>query len=593
MDASASAGYLRDMHTLFDAGTVSGLTDRQLLQRFTGERGASAEAAFEVLVLRHGPMVMRVCRNALGQEQAEIHDAFQATFLVLVRKCNSIRRFDSVGSWLFGVATRVARRARAEAARRRSAELQGGLRIAATADRGSDSTDIQDLGPLLQAEVERLPERLRAVVILCYWEGLTHEQAATRLGCPLGTVRSRVARARGLLHRRLSRRGLEPVAGVMLAAFDSPAFLKAGALEIPGSLVSSTVLIAKQAAAGASIAKLTPPAIASLVRNIIGSMFMTKVKSIVACLLLLSAGAYGLTLAAPQAQQRTQRPAPTSDGPRRPAAAKSKAQPALETLGEYVVEPPDTLVIEVLEALPGRPVSGEHLVRPDGKVSLGFYGEIYVAGLTLPEIKEKVVLHLKKLIGPQKLGLMEAGEPVAPRDSDLVFVQLAKSNSKFYYLQGAFVIPGRVPVTGRERILDAVNKANGLASEADSNQVFLYRVGSNGGPLKTLKIDIDQITLGDDLSTNYELIPGDRLVVRRRAGSIPETEDKLSTPAEAVAPQPSRLDRDPERPQATDDPASKASPGDVIESLQRFDKRLGEVERKLSLILEALGSARR
>ena len=372
----------------------------------------------------------------------------------------------------------------------------------------------------------------------------------------------------------------------------SPAFLKASAFEIPGSLVNSIVQIGKQTAAGASIAKLTSPSIASLVRNIIGSMFMTKVKSIVACLLLLSAGAYGLTLAAPQAQ-RTQRPAPTSDGPRRPAAAKSKAQPALETLGEYVVEPPDTLVIEVLEALPGRPVSGEHLVRPDGKVSLGFYGEIYVAGLTLPEIKEKVVLHLKKLIGPQKLGLMEAGEPVAPRDSNLVFVQLAKSNSKFYYLQGAFVIPGRVPVTGRERILDAVNKANGLASEADSNQVFLYRVGSNGGPLKTLKIDIDQITLGDDLSTNYELIPGDRLVVRRRAGSIPETEDKLATPAEAVAPQPSRLDRDPERPQATDDPASKAAPGDVIESLQRFDKRLGEVERKLSLILEALGSARR
>ena len=227
MAETAGTGYLRDMHTLFDAGTVSGLTDRQLLQRFTGEQGPSAEAAFEAILLRHGPMVMRVCRNALGQEQADLHDAFQATFLVLVRKCKSIRRLDSVGSWLFGVATRVARRARMEAARRRSAELQGGLRIAATADHGNDWTDIQDLAPLLQAEVERLPDRLRAVAILCYWEGLTHEQAAARLGCPLGTVRSRVARARSLLHRRLSRRGLEPVAGVMLAAFDSPAFLKA------------------------------------------------------------------------------------------------------------------------------------------------------------------------------------------------------------------------------------------------------------------------------------------------------------------------------------------------------------------------------
>ena len=109
MNASVSGGYLRDMHTLFDAGTVSGLTDRQLLQRFTGEQGPSAEAAFEAIVLRHGPMVMRVCRNALGQEQAEIHDAFQATFLVLVKKVQvdpaaglggelALRRGDARGS---------------------------------------------------------------------------------------------------------------------------------------------------------------------------------------------------------------------------------------------------------------------------------------------------------------------------------------------------------------------------------------------------------------------------------------------------------------------------------------------------------------
>ena len=291
-----------------------------------------------------------------------------------------------------------------------------------------------------------------------------------------------------------------------------------------------------------------------------------------------------------------------------PAAAESKVQPALEALGDYVVEPPDTLLIEVLEMLPGRPISGERLVRPDGKISLGFYGEVYVAGLTLPEVKEKVVLHLKELIGPQKLGLvaplseiregeldsrMKTGKPVAPRDSNRVFVQLAKSNSKFYYLLGAFVIPGRVPVTGRERVLDAVNKANGLAPEADSNQVFLYRVGSKEGRLKTLKIDIDQITLGDDLSTNYQLIAGDRLVVRRRAGSLPETEEKLAKPSAEVVPHPFRLDGDSDRLQVTDDTARKAAPGGVIETLQRFDKRLGEVERKLGLILEALGSARR
>jgi polysaccharide biosynthesis/export protein len=643
MDGSASAGYLRDMHTLFDGGTFSGLSDRQLLQRFAGEQGSSAEAAFEALVLRHGPMVMRVCRNALAHEQAEIHDAFQATFLVLVRKCRSIRRLDSVGSWLFGVATRVARRARVDAARRRSAELQGGLRIAATADHGNDSNDIQDLGPLLQAEVERLPDRLRAVVILCYWEGLTHEQAAARLGCPLGTVRSRVARARGLLHRRLSRRGLEPVAGVMLAAFDSPAFLKTSALEIPGSLVSSTVEIAKHVAARASIAQVTSPSIASLVQNVIGSMFMTKVKMIVACLLLIGAGAYGLALAAPQAQ-RARRAAPASDAPRRPAAVKSKAQPPLRVMSEYVVEPPDLLLVEVLEALPGRPISGERLVRPDGKISLGWFGDVYVAGLTVPQVKEKIVLHLRKYMADSALGLAvedktddeaavppappqransfgesptppstsEKGKPggplspvpsgeqknrVEPRDTDRVFVEVTASNSKVYYTLGEMSMPGRLPITGRERILDAINLVGGLTPEADHDQVFLYRQPADGGAVETLKIDIDGIMLGDDLSTNYQLQPSDRLVVRKRENPNREQEGAAPRPW-TTASRPigeqlhfnrgtDTLDKPGGRDARRQDSRAENA------ALLRLERRMTELEQKLDrkpdLILEAIG----
>ena len=547
MEGSPAAAYLRDMNSLFDAGTLSGLSDRQLLERFRGRRDAVAEAAFEALVLRHGPMVMRVCRRTI-REHADIQDAFQATFLVLVRKSGSIRRLDSIGSWLFGVANRVALRARVDAARRRSAEQAGGLRIAAITEREDEITDRHDLGPLLQAEIERLPEKYRAVVFLCYWEGLTHEQAATRLGCPLGTVRSRVARARSLLRHRLSRHGLEPVSSVIAAAFDTPALLKARALEIPGTLVSSTVRLAKESLPGGSLAQLTSPSIAALVQKVIGSMFMTKVKTIAAIVLLIGAGAFGLTLAA--AQSARERRA-TPDRGRPSVAAESKAQPPLEALGEYVVEPPDVLLVEVLEALPGRPISGERPVQPDGKISLGFYGEIYVAGLTLREVKEKVVLHLKEFIGPQKLGLVvppsEADEGelnattkkakiVAPRDSNRVFVQLTKSKSKFYYLQGAFVISGRVPVTGQERILDAVSNAGGLAPDADHHQVFLYRASPGGGPLRSLKIDIDQIMLGDDLSTNYQLLPGDRLVVRRLAADLPGAEETRAATAFAHLP---------------------------------------------------------
>ena len=115
MAGGPSVAVLRDIQTLFDTGTVSGLSDRQLLERFESGRDASAEAAFEVLVQRHGPMVLRVCQNVLG-DATDAQDAFQATFLVLVKRAGSIRRLESLGSWLYGVACRVAARARVEAA---------------------------------------------------------------------------------------------------------------------------------------------------------------------------------------------------------------------------------------------------------------------------------------------------------------------------------------------------------------------------------------------------------------------------------------------------------------------------------------------
>jgi len=115
MAGGTSVTILRDIQTLFDTGTAVGLSDRQLLERFAAGRDASSDAAFEVLVLRHGPMVLRVCRNVLG-DRADAEDAFQATFLVLVRRRDSIRRLESVGGWLYGVACRVAARARVEAA---------------------------------------------------------------------------------------------------------------------------------------------------------------------------------------------------------------------------------------------------------------------------------------------------------------------------------------------------------------------------------------------------------------------------------------------------------------------------------------------
>src|SRR5262245_1813991 len=144
------------------------------------------------------------------------------------------------------------------------------------------------------------------------------------------------------------------------------------------------------------------------------------------------------------------------------------------SLPDYVVEPPDLVLVEVLEALPGRPISGERLVRPDGKISLGFYGELYVAGLTTNEIKEKLVLHLRKFLPDEVLGLWKIDDnqtpadldddkqvEVAPVDSDRVFVDVTAYNSKVYYVQGDVASPGRMPITGNETVLDAINYAGG------------------------------------------------------------------------------------------------------------------------------------
>ena len=138
---------------------------------------------------------------------------------------------------------------------------------------------------------------------------------------------------------------------------------------------------------------------------------------------------------------------------------------------------------------------------------------------------------------------------IDPRDSDRVFVDVTAYNSKYYYMQGELNAPGRLPITGGDRVLDAINYASGLTTEADHDQVFLYRQPPDGAPVQTLKIDVDQIMLGDDLSTNYQLLPGDRLVVRRRGGDPPAKQVAAPRPSEPVskpAAEPAFFDRRPD-----------------------------------------------
>src|SRR5262245_42929485 len=194
------------------AGAPEDVTDAQLLERFLRSRD---EVAFELLVRRHERLVLGVCQRVLRNPH-DADDAFQATFLLLVRKAGSIRRSEALPAWLHQVAYRIALRANSEA-RKRAGCVASHVDPAGLRSREPDPAEVplDELGPWLDEQLNRLPEKYRAAVALCYLQGCTYEEAARRLGVPRGTVSIWLTRARELLRTRLSRRGLAPSGAVM------------------------------------------------------------------------------------------------------------------------------------------------------------------------------------------------------------------------------------------------------------------------------------------------------------------------------------------------------------------------------------------
>ena len=186
MPRGASPSVVRQIESLFDGGSVAGLTDRQLLERFTTGGDATGEAAFAALVRRHGPMVLGICRQLLG-DRHHAEDAFQAVFLVLARKARSIRDPELLGNWLYGVALRTARKARVRLVSRRKREEGGSMRhpdaLFGRAARWSRSWPASR-PRRCTSEIGRLPVAFRLPVVLCYFEGLTVEEAAGQLQWP-------------------------------------------------------------------------------------------------------------------------------------------------------------------------------------------------------------------------------------------------------------------------------------------------------------------------------------------------------------------------------------------------------------------------
>ncbi len=311
----ASPSLARQLGSLFEGGSAAGLSDRQLLDRFTARDDPAAEAAFAAIVARHGPMVLGVCRQLLGDHH-HAEDAFQAVFLVLARGARSIRDPDRLGAWLYGVAVRTARKARGRLARRRQTEEAGAVgrpeaRPAVQAEQLID----REQAEALHREIDRLPGSFRLAVVLCYFEGLSPDEAAERLRWPGGTLRSRLVRARDRLRRGLARRGIA---------------LSATGPAAPASISPPLCDITTRAALKFAAGQATSSTATALAQEVLRSMLIHKLKLTlltVVCLVAVATGAGYLAHALAMEDEPRSNPQPrpaakTEDTTRRPAPGR-------------------------------------------------------------------------------------------------------------------------------------------------------------------------------------------------------------------------------------------------------------------------------
>jgi len=273
---------LKGLHRAAPVRSDNGLTDGQLLECFIAHRD---EAAFDELVRRHGPMVFGVCRRLLGNDH-DAEDAYQASFLVLVRKAASVLPREKVGNWLYGVAYRTALEARTLNARRRAKETQVQHVPHPTVE---PETSSQELRLVLDQELSHLPAKYRVAVILCDLESRTRKDVARQLNLPEGTISSRLATARKMLAGRLTRRGFTLASGAVAAALAR----HAAAAPLP-TTATSLVKTAMLTVGGSSAAGVISAEVAALTEGVLRTMLLTKLKTVATVVLGLGMAAFGL-----------------------------------------------------------------------------------------------------------------------------------------------------------------------------------------------------------------------------------------------------------------------------------------------------------
>ncbi|MBI3411495.1 MAG: sigma-70 family RNA polymerase sigma factor [Planctomycetes bacterium] len=332
--ATSVAGFLRG---LAQNGHLRDASDFDLLQRFASQRD---EAAFQAIVRRHGAMVLSVCRAAAKSEQ-DAEDAFQATFLVLARRAQAIRKAQSLGSWLFGVAHRAGLRARTISLKSKMREARVAKGEASTAPEATaaESLSWAEAQSVIHQELNCLGERHRGPLVLCYLEGLTQDDAAHSLGWSKSTFKRRLDQARDLLRRRLVRRGLGPAA--VLATAVVPLVRPTVAL------AATTVKAALETAAAQTVTtSIVSVQVANLTRSIMHAYFLTKLKMVAATVLLAVGGlgvGYSAILATAPGEPRQNADALLQQGEKTPDAAKAgkeAAKPAAAQKEEEIQRPP-------------------------------------------------------------------------------------------------------------------------------------------------------------------------------------------------------------------------------------------------------------
>jgi RNA polymerase sigma factor (sigma-70 family) len=434
----ATRGVLRDIHTLYTLGTMGGRTDAELLERFLARGESDAEDAFATLVTRHGPMVLGVCRRMLPASH-DAEDAFQATFLVLARRAASIVRKERVASWLYSVAVRTGQAARRRVARHRAAERR--LMNETSEAKLEPTEDREDLLPILDEELNRLPHRYRVALVACELEGKPRREAALQLGIPEGTLSAHLARGRKLLREQLERRGVNLGVGP-IAGLAGPLLEKA----IPERLIGPTVRAALVDSSGAGATAGVTTAASSLAEGVLKIMFLARLSLVAAA---LTTAALGTATAVALGWSSTAAESPKADSA--PAGPVGKAAAAKDRFGDPLPEGAVARLGSIRFRGGDRPVNAMRF-SPDGQTLLTVSEDFLVR---VWETKSGRLLH--QFLAGSGRAFSRVGIAFSPDGKQIAFSGLERPGDEPAYYSVRLVVDAatgkevrRLPVRARD-----------------------------------------------------------------------------------------------------------------------------------------------